>query len=319
MIALTATASIETQAIIKKTLCLTDCLDVIISPNKPNMKYTVHFCDSDDVRLNFSWLIQLLNEKGIETPRMIIFFRKVEHMSTVYKHVVYELRNSSESKQQLDENIRLIDMFHMKTTDSVKESICKSYHDQFGSLRVVLCTTSFSMGLDVKGVNSVVHYGLANDLEDYIQETGRAGRNPNDKCHAILMKYKRCTSSKNISADMKKYVTSITCRRKQILKPFITGLDTDSVSSTISHDCCDICTKSCKCLCNCDDVCGCTVLCSVKLSTISEYMEKAKQTHNSSSSSSEGDSTSIDFLTDSDFEGYISKKPQVMSSDDLSE
>ena len=89
-------------------------------------------------------------------------------MSTVYKHVVYELRSSSESKQQFDENNRLIDMFLMKTTDSVKESISKFYHDQFGSLRVVLCTTSFSMELDVKGVNSVVQYGLANDLKDYI-------------------------------------------------------------------------------------------------------------------------------------------------------
>ena len=46
------------------SLCLTDCLDVIISPNNLSMKYTVHFCDSDDVRVNFSWLIQLLNEKS---------------------------------------------------------------------------------------------------------------------------------------------------------------------------------------------------------------------------------------------------------------
>ena len=122
MIALTATASLETQAIIKKSLCMTDSLDVIISPNKPNIKYTVNSCDTGDVRINFAWLIQLLIEKGIETPRMIIFFRKVEYMSTVYKHVVYELRNSDAYKQR-DENSRLIDMFHMKTTDSVKESI----------------------------------------------------------------------------------------------------------------------------------------------------------------------------------------------------
>ena len=132
----------------------------------------------------------------------------------------------------------------MKTTDSVKESICKSYHDEFGSLRVVLCTTSFSMGLDMKGDDRVVHYGLANDLEDYIQETGRAGRNPNNKCHAVPMKYKRCTGSKNISADMKEYGTSTTCRRKQLLKPFMHGTDMDSVCPTVSHDCCDTCTKN---------------------------------------------------------------------------
>ena len=237
-------------------------------------------------------------EKGTETPRMIIFFRKVEHMSTVYKHVVYELRNSGADKEQVEEKNRLIDMFHMKTTDCVKESICKSYHDQYGSLRVVLCTTSFSMGLDVKGVNTVVHYGLDNDLEDYIQETGRAGRNPNDKCHAVLMKYKRCTGSKNISADMKNYVTFSTCRRIQILKPFMNETDTNSVCPTVSHDCCDICTVTCKCQCNCDDICQCSVLCSVKPCTVSEYMEKTKQIHSSSSlTSSSEDDSSTGFLT----------------------
>ena len=306
MIALTATASLETQAIIKKSLCMTDSLDVIISPNKPNIKYTVNSCDTGDVRINFAWLIQLLIEKGIETPRMIIFFRKVEYMSTVYKHVVYELRNSDAYKQR-DENSRLIDMFHMKTTDSVKESICKSYQEQFGSLRVVLCTTSFSMGLDVKGVDTVVHYGPANDLEDYIQETGRAGRNLSDKCHAVLMRYKRCTGSKNISADMKNYVTSTTCRRIQILKPFMHETVRNSICPTVSHDCCDICANTCRC----------SVLCSGKLCTVSEYMEKSKQILSSSPSSSEEDSTG--FLTDSDFEGYISRKPRVLSSDDSSD
>ena len=78
-------------------------------------------------------------------------------MSTVYKHVAYEPRNSGADKEQLDENNRLIDMFHLKTTDSVKESICKSYHDEFGSLRVVPCTTSFSMGLDVKTTSEAIH------------------------------------------------------------------------------------------------------------------------------------------------------------------
>ena len=64
-------------------------------------------------------------------------------------------------------------MFHMKTADVVKSAICNSYQNPDGNIRAVLRTTSFGMGLDVKGVDTVIHYGPANNLEDYIQETGR--------------------------------------------------------------------------------------------------------------------------------------------------
>ena len=93
-------------------------------------------------------------------------------MSVTFKHVV----NSSgrhayldyQEDEKNDDRNRLIDMFHMKTSDVVKSSICKSYEDPAGHIRVVLCSTSFSMGLDVKGVDAVVQYGPANSLEDYI-------------------------------------------------------------------------------------------------------------------------------------------------------
>ena len=78
-----------------------------------------------------------------------------------------------------------------------------------------------------------------------------------------------------------------------------------------------LCANTCKCLCDCNDNCRCSVLCSGKLCTVSEYMEKSKQILSSSPSSSEEDSTG--FLTDSDFEGYISRKPRVLSSDDSSD
>ena len=311
VIALTATASLETQGIVKNILCMTESEDVIVSPNKPNIKYVVHAFDTDDVRANFTWLVQLLREKGADTPRMIIFFRKIEHMSTVYKHVIFELRQTFTDAEKPGKNNRFVDMFHMKTTDSVKEAICRSYHEDSGTLRVVLCTTSFSMGLDVKGVDTVVHYGPANNLEDYLQETGRAGRNPNEKCHAVMIKYKRSTGSKNISANMKEFVLSSSCRRKRLLRPFTTDLE--CVTPSIIHDCCDICAKLCKCLCNCSDTCNCKGLCSVEKGVVSHYIEKMRQ-KDSSSSSNEQDS-STEFLTDSDFEGYVSKKPQILTED----
>ena len=38
------------------------------------------------------------------------------------------------------------------------------------------------MVLDVRRVHTVVHFGPANDVDDYLQESGRAGRYPAVKC-----------------------------------------------------------------------------------------------------------------------------------------
>ena len=51
--------------------------------------------------------------------------------------------------------IAIFAMFHLKTDDEVKENICTNYHNEHGNTRVVLCSTSISMALDVKGVSTV--------------------------------------------------------------------------------------------------------------------------------------------------------------------
>ena len=53
-----------------------------------------------------------------------------------------------------DDRNRLFNMFHLKADEEVNEAVSASNQDPEGVTRVVLCSTSFSMGLDVKGVNS---------------------------------------------------------------------------------------------------------------------------------------------------------------------
>ena len=53
---------------------------------------------------------------------------------------------------QNDEHNRLFGMFHLKTDDEVKENIYTNYQNELGNTRLVLCSTSFSMGLDVKAL-----------------------------------------------------------------------------------------------------------------------------------------------------------------------
>lgn len=41
-----------------------------------------------------------------------------------------------------------------------------------GSLRVVVATVAFGMGVDNAGVGSVVHLTMPRSLEDYVQQVG---------------------------------------------------------------------------------------------------------------------------------------------------
>lgn len=309
IVALTATASLDTRNMILNDLCMKNSYQLVIDPDKRNIKYCVVHAKSDDICHNFEWLINLLRTHGPSMPRMIIFFRQIKHISEVYEHLETSLGTDAyvnfNPAGPNDDRNRLFDMFHMKTDDDVKDSICSSYHDPKGTTRVVLSSTSFSMGLDVKGVDTVLHYGPANDMDDYLQETGRAGRCAEQNSHAVLIKYKRSTSSTNITKDMKLYVnTSTVCRRTLLLTQFV---DKPSPASP-RHTCCDVCSSVCKCLCNCEEDCVCDNVCPGHDSMVVREMNTTYAEDSNTSS----DASDCDYSSDTDVDEYLSRQPQIL-------
>lgn len=54
-------------------------------------------------------------------------------------------------------------------------------------VRIIVATSAFGMGVDKKDVGMVVHYDISDSLENYVQEAGRAGRDPNlnARCYVL--------------------------------------------------------------------------------------------------------------------------------------
>ena len=134
-----------------------------------------------------------------------------------------------------------MDMFTSCTEVGVKNQILKSFTSSTSPLRVVIATIAFGMGIDCPDIRRIVHLGPPDDVESYLQATGRAGRDGKPSV-ALLLK-KKCRHP--VDEAMQDYIKNETlCRRESLFKDF------DSYSTPSYQTkcmCCDICSKSCSC------------------------------------------------------------------------
>lgn len=104
-------------------------------------------------------------------------------------------------------------------------------------------------------------------LDDYLQEVGRIGRSTDKQSNALLLTYSGCTRSKNITNGMKEYVRNTdVCRCSLLMEPFLDWQDKpDEETRMECHSCCDICAKTCRCLCLCKGKYTCDNVCNSEL------------------------------------------------------
>ncbi|MBR2822357.1 MAG: RecQ family ATP-dependent DNA helicase [Clostridia bacterium] len=56
-----------------------------------------------------------------------------------------------------------------------------------GDVRIMVATSAFGMGVDKKDVGLVIHYDISDSLENYVQEAGRAGRDPGIQAECYVL------------------------------------------------------------------------------------------------------------------------------------
>ena len=180
-----------------------------------------------------------------------MYCRSLNTCSDLYAFFHYELGEKSyfpDGASKISDN-QLFGMFHSCTSQHNKEVILKSLTQSDGLVRVVFATVALGMGVDIKDVNLVVHYGAPNSVDDYFQESGRGGRSGDNARSVIFWKPSDCPIRKEPQSirdreliDIRKYLENSTiCRRKWLLEFF------DPCSAKPGDDellCCDICTNS---------------------------------------------------------------------------
>lgn len=248
LMALTATASRSSIKEICTVLCMKKPVIISESPNKPNIKYEV-LQKGATPEETLGPFIDEVRQKGTDTDRMLIFCRTYDDVTYIYRLFVSKLGSAALHPPSAPNLVkyRLVGMYTACTHPSVKEAILSAFTNAQSPLRIVVATIAFGMGLDCPNIRRVIHWGMSSDIESYLQETGRGGRD-NQPAKALLY-YTKCElKAKHVDHDMKQYCSNIeTCRRQVLLQNFDCNDMVLCDSDKCICQCCDICYLKCMC------------------------------------------------------------------------
>ncbi len=133
---------------------------------RKNLRYSVLHADTDDEKYNLLRSLIL----GHNCPS-IVYVSRTRKTSELAQHLIRD-------------GIRALPFNgKMEAADKVKNQNAF----MSGEAQVIVATSAFGMGVDKKDVGLVVHYNISDSLENYVQEAGRAGRDPQMQAECFVL------------------------------------------------------------------------------------------------------------------------------------
>lgn len=244
LMALTATATLSTRKYIVSNLGMQDPAIIYIPPVKNNIAYFVADKPKSGISAAFSPIVEKLIRERDKMDRLIIFCRTYDDVIGIHRYFLNALGEYYTEPKGSPNYVkyRVVDMYTHCTHQSVKKKILEQFTSP-STLRVIIATIAFGMGIDCPDVRQVIHWGTPEDTEMYVQESGRAGRDGKFAC-ALLMKNPRDLDKRYTSKEMINYCVnkSHVCRRSMLFSDF-----PDCKGTSVGCMCCDVCASSCKC------------------------------------------------------------------------
>ncbi|XP_028418072.1 uncharacterized protein LOC114542893 [Dendronephthya gigantea] len=253
VIAMTATANRYDRDCIKKSLGLKSCVEIIGNPDRMNITYKKHFRtgpDIDSLTEILTPIAEGLKKQQMCYPLTIIYI-PLKWCGFAYKLFEFVLgcdQYYPKGGRPIPEN-RLFAQFHSPQTKEMKDEVLKQLTCATGStIRVVFATVALGMGVDIKGIRSVVHITPPYTIQAYVQETGRAGRDGNHATAVLYYNNRDVAKNKpGMQEDIRVYCQNRgTCLRYMLLK----SMDTDEryiKPLSPKHFCCSVCGEECDC------------------------------------------------------------------------
>lgn len=154
VLALTATATPSVAADIRRAFDIAEEDHTQTSFHRPNLHYRVTPCDA---KQRLGYLTKVLLKRQAPSIVYVTLQQTAEQVAThLQKNGVNALA------------------YHAGLPDEHRHAAQDGFMS--GQVQVIVATIAFGMGIDKADIRAVYHYNLPKTLENYMQETGRAGR-----------------------------------------------------------------------------------------------------------------------------------------------
>ena len=221
----------------------TQILCIENTPLKQNIRYSVQYINNDcDLKLVFKFILDDLKSNGPCAKKCLIYCQTRKQCALIYHLFISELGDHLYSDEFNNPKYRIVEMYHAGTPEPVKGNIVKELTSEVSHLRVLMCTIAFGMGINCKGIHECIHFGAPQNIESYIQESGRIGRDGKTSVSRIFYSN---TLLRGCDSKIRDYISTKTCRTKELMKHF--HIHEQSQSEKAKCSCCDNCTQICHC------------------------------------------------------------------------
>ena len=136
------------------------------SADRQNLKYQVYHAETEEEKYNLMRKLLIANT----TPTIV-------YVSRTRKTIDLAQKLTRDGFPALPFNGK------MEASDKIANQNAFINNE----VKVMVATSAFGMGVDKKDVGMVIHYDISDSLENYVQEAGRAGRDPEmeAKCYVL--------------------------------------------------------------------------------------------------------------------------------------